>query len=127
MIRSKFNKEDQLFIKGIQAFNKKQFYESHEIWEELWLEYYLEDANLIQGLIQLAVSYFHLFNQNLKGSRSMANKCLKKIAGYEITRGIDVSKLYRDIESLQLHLNDINITSEFKDRYILKIKVIHDQ
>ena len=58
-------KDDQLFNQGIAAFNKRQFYDAHEYWEELWLEYKLDDAKFIQGLIQLAVSYFHFFNKNL--------------------------------------------------------------
>ena len=39
--------EDILFQKGIQAFNKKKFYDAHEYWEELWLEYKLDDAKFI--------------------------------------------------------------------------------
>ena len=49
-------KEDELFNKGIIAFNNRQFYDAHEFWEDLWLNYKLEDAKFIQGLIQLAVS-----------------------------------------------------------------------
>ena len=52
--------EKDLFQKGIDAFNNHQFYDAHEYWEELWLDYKLTDASFIQGLIQLAVSYFHL-------------------------------------------------------------------
>ena len=37
-------KDDQLFNQGIAAFNKRQFYDAHEYWEELWLEYKLDDA-----------------------------------------------------------------------------------
>ena len=55
------NKEDLLFQQGVQAFNERKFYDAHEYWEELWLEYKLDDAKFIQGLIQLSVSYFHLF------------------------------------------------------------------
>ena len=36
--------EDKLFQKGIDAFNDKCFYDAHEYWEELWLDYKLTDA-----------------------------------------------------------------------------------
>ena len=72
------NHEIKLFNQGIEAFNKRCFYEAHEYWEELWLDYKLEDASFIQGLIQLSVSYFHYSNGNLKGARSMVLKCWKK-------------------------------------------------
>ena len=38
--------------------------------------YKLVDASFIQGLIQLSVSYFHYFNGNIKGAKSMIKKCL---------------------------------------------------
>lgn len=36
-------REDILFQKGIKAFNERNFYDAHEYWEELWLDYKLED------------------------------------------------------------------------------------
>ena len=119
-------KEDVLFNKGIEAFNNRKFYDAHEYWEELWLDYKLNDAQLIQGLIQLAVSYFHLFNQNLKGARSMIKKCLKKIELYQTTRGIDVIELIAQIYSVQKYLNKIDNTNDINTSYIITLKVIHE-
>ena len=95
----------------MQAFNDRRFYDAHEFWEELWLEYKLEDANFIQGLIQLAVSYFHLFNQNLNGARSMLKKCLKKIDPIEVARGIDVIELKSQICNVQKYFDNIDNTN----------------
>ena len=116
------SKQDQLFKQGIKAFNERKFYDAHEYWEELWLEYKLEDAKFIQGLIQLAVSYFHLFNQNLKGTRSMIRKCLGKFKFFDTVRGMDVKELIEMIERVQVHLNTINNTSDIEDSYIIKLK-----
>ncbi|SVC63873.1 uncharacterized protein METZ01_LOCUS316727, partial [marine metagenome] len=30
-----------LFQQGVDAFNNRCFYDAHEFWEELWLEYKL--------------------------------------------------------------------------------------
>ena len=119
-------KEDVLFNKGIEAFNKREFYDAHEYWEELWLDYKLNDAKFIQGLIQLAVSYFHFFNHNLNGARSMLKKCLKKIDPIEVARGIDVIELKSKICNVQEYFNNINITSNIDSRYIITLKVIHE-
>ena len=119
-------KEDELFHKGINAFNNRCFYDAHEYWEELWLDYKLKDAIFIQGLIQLAVSYFHLFNNNLNGARSMINKCLRKFEGVEITRGMDIKELKEQIKEVQIHFNNINNNSEIIDTYILTLKSIHE-
>ena len=122
----KLKKEDILFHKGINAFNNRQFYDAHEYWEELWLNYKLNDSDFIQGLIQLAVSYFHLFNQNLKGARSMIKKCLKKIELFKVTRGIDVIELQSEIYNVEKYFNKIDNTKDIKGSYIIRLKVIHE-
>ena len=116
-------KEDELFYKGINAFNNRCFYDAHEYWEELWLDYKLKDATFIQGLIQLAVSYFHLFNNNLNGARSMIRKCVRKFEGLEMERGMDINELKKQIKLAQEHFNNINNTSEIIDSYIFQLKV----
>ena len=119
-------KEDALFQKGINAFNKRCFYDAHEYWEELWLDYKLKDATFIQGLIQLAVSYFHLFNNNLNGARSMINKCLGKFEGVEMARDMDINELKEQIVQVQNHLDSIRNKSDIIDTYIMTLKAIHE-
>ena len=119
-------KEDELFQKGFDAFNDRCFYDAHEYWEELWLDYKLNDATFIQGLIQLAVSYFHLFNNNLKGARSMIKKCLTKFEGFTICRDIDIKELKKEIKIVQMHFNELDEPSDIIDRYIISLKVIHE-
>ena len=119
-------KEDELFHNGIEAFNNRQFYDAHEYWEELWLDYKLNDSDFIQGLIQLAVSYFHLFNQNLKGARSMIKKCMKKIDPFQTSRGIDVIELKSKICNVQKYFENMDNTNDIKDSYIITLKVIHE-
>jgi len=122
--RGNITKEHKLFIDGINAFNKRQFYDAHEFWEDLWLNYKLEDANFVQGLIQLAVSYFHFFNKNLNGARSMMKKSLAKFETYEQSRGIDVFYLKEEMRKVQLFFNTAIDTAMIKDRYIIKIEVL---
>ena len=119
-------KEDELFQQGLKAFNNRQFYDAHEYWEELWLDYKLDDAQFIQGLIQLAVSYFHFYNGNINGARSMIKKCLKKIEIYESSRGINVLELKSKIISVQSYFNDTEETGYIIDSYIISLKVIHE-
>ena len=119
-------KEDELFNKGVIAFNNRQFYDAHEFWEDLWLNYKLEDAKFVQGLIQLAVSYFHFFNKNLNGARSMMKKCLTKFEPYQRVRGVDVISLKTQIIRVQNYFNEIEDTSIIEDSYIITLKVIHE-
>ena len=112
-------KEDELFQQGIDAFNHRCFYDAHEYWEELWLDYKLKDASFIQGLIQLSVSYFHLFNNNINGARSMISKCLGKFAGVKMARGMDITALKEQVEQVQAHFNNISDKSYILDSYII--------
>lgn len=119
-------KEIELFNMGIRSFNNKEFYDAHEHWEELWLDYKLKDANFIQGLIQLAVSYFHYFNDNLKGARSMLAKSQLKFKDYETVRGIDVKNLLFEILKLEKSYNELLEESCKEGVYIISIKVSHE-
>ena len=119
-------KEIELFSMGIRSFNNKEFYDAHEHWEELWLDYKLKDANFIQGLIQLAVSYFHYFNDNLKGARSMLAKSQLKFKDYETVRGIDVKNLSFEILKLEKSYNKLMEEPCKEGVYIVSIKVSHE-
>ena len=91
-------KKEQLFSDGLRAYEEKDFFEAHELWEELWSEYYLDDKTFIQGLIQLAVSFVHLGNGNLNGAKSLMKKSGDKFSSYSgLHRGINIDKLKQQI------------------------------
>ena len=76
-------KIESLFNEGLQHYRAGNYFEAHESWEELWSDYYLEDRKFIQGLIQLSVSFVHLENNNLKGAKSLLNKCKEKFMNFK--------------------------------------------
>jgi len=92
-------KKEELFFSGLKTFNGGNYFDAHEIWEELWSEYYLKDKEFIQGLIQLAVCFVHLQNGNINGARSLLNKSTKKLKNIMI--------------ELNLELEVINNVAEF--------------
>ena len=88
------NEIEQIFDKGLQAFNEKNFYDAHEYWEEIWTEYRLPDAKFVQGLIQLSVGFYHLTNQNLNGARGLFKKCQNKFENHDgFQRGLSVDAI----------------------------------
>ena len=46
----------QLFLDGIDLFNRGRFYEAHEAWEEIWRSTTPEPRDLFQGLVQAAAA-----------------------------------------------------------------------
>ena len=70
---------DERFHQGIRDFNSRCFFEAHDIWEDYWHEYREIDRLCLQGLIQVAVGFYHLGNNNYKGCCSQFSKALAKI------------------------------------------------
>lgn len=62
---------ESLYLAGIQKFNECDYYESHEVWEELWTEYRGPSRKFYQGLIQAAVALYHFGNGNIRGARKL--------------------------------------------------------
>ncbi|HAL57855.1 MAG TPA: DUF309 domain-containing protein [Bacteroidetes bacterium] len=73
---------DEQFQRGIREFNGRRFFEAHDILEDLWHGYRGDDRRFLQGLIQVAVGYYHFENRNLKGARSQLTKACAKIESY---------------------------------------------
>ena len=107
-------KKEQLFFEGLRAYEEKDFFEAHELWEELWSEYYLADRTLIQGLIQLAVSFVHLGNGNLNGAKSLLNKSAEKFSSFSgVHRGINIDNLKKQIMEIKNEYEQLMTVDEF--------------
>ena len=68
----------ELYKEGLRQYELMDYFEAHEIWEELWSNYYLKDRRFIQGLIQLSVSFVHLGNGNMIGAKNLLRKSKEK-------------------------------------------------
>ena len=107
-------KKEELFFAGLLAYEEKDFFEAHEFWEELWSEYYLVDKTLIQGLIQLAVSFVHLGNGNLNGAKSLLKKSADKFSKFSgVHRGINIDNLKNQIMEIKNEYEQLMTVDEF--------------
>ncbi len=90
---------DPRYWKGVEHFNKREYYDAHEIWEELWHEEHGEAHDFVQGLIQFATALHHFEDSNLKGTRLLYIGGQQLLAPYpEIYWGIQLGKLRSDME-----------------------------
>ena len=116
--------KEKLFLKGINAFNASNYYEAHEHWEDLWSDYRLPDAKFVQALIQLAVGYFHITNNNKNGALGLLNKCKPKFELYlPSCRGIDIQGILLLVDSSIAHLNQIDDMKEFNWTLVPKLDI----
>ncbi len=74
---------DPRYIKFFELFNEQEFYECHEVLEDLWLEETTcEERPYYQGLIQTATAFYHLRNGNLGGARKLFTTGLNYLAPF---------------------------------------------
>ena len=101
--------KEALFQKGLMEYEKGDYFEAHEAWEDLWSDYNLPDRKFIQGLIQLSVSFVHLRNGNMNGARSLLKKCSEKFEPYQhLQRGINMDELKMGIETVAMAYEEID-------------------
>ena len=105
---------DQLFKKGLEKYKNGNFYMAHEYWEDLWQNKQLKDRIFIQGLIQIAASFYKIQCGNLKGAKSLLEKSMNKFEQYSgKQRDINVDKLLKELLEIKDKYHEITSTEEF--------------
>ena len=69
--------------KGVEHFNFGEFFEAHELWEDVWRATPGKYEKLfIQGLIQVAVALHHHSTGNLVGAESLLRRAIRNLDTY---------------------------------------------
>ncbi|MGQ0643916.1 MAG: DUF309 domain-containing protein [Elusimicrobiota bacterium] len=85
---------DPRYLKGIEHFNKEDFFEAHEEWEALWHDTRDKSKDFFQGLIQVTSALHHFQNGNLRGARLLHDSGLELLAPYgDFYAGLDLKRL----------------------------------
>jgi predicted metal-dependent hydrolase len=80
------------YLEGLRLFNAEDFFESHEVLEELWAETQDNRKKFYQGLIQAAVALLHFGNGNLGGAKKVYLSSRKYLEAYSPEfEGLDVA------------------------------------
>jgi len=91
----------QKAIEGLKLFNDKKFFESHEELETAWRDEKGSIRYLYQGVLQVAVAYFHITRGNYEGAVRMRERSMKLLKDYpDVCRGIQVGKLKNDLDAV---------------------------
>ena len=107
------DKQDDLFINdsrfeiGMKLFNSCQWYQAHDVFEEIWHETGGPERQLIQGILQVAVAQVHLENSNTNGATILYGEALGRLKKYQLNNlGLDIVGLCkcisRRLEFLQI-------------------------
>jgi uncharacterized protein len=91
----------RLMDEGRRAFNRGEFYESHELWEEVWDVIDDPDRLWVQGMIQIATGLHKLSRDRPDVCRTLLTKALAKLADAPpALDGFDLARLRADAEAV---------------------------
>ena len=98
---------DSRFQIGMKLFNSCQWYQAHDVFEEIWHETGGAERQLIQGILQVAVAQVHLDNSNLNGATILYGEALGRLKRFHLANfGLDIEGLSncvsRRLEFLQI-------------------------
>ena len=86
---------------ALDLFNKKKWYEAHDAFEEIWNGLYGDERQIIQGILQVSVSQFHLSKGNLNGAMILLGEGLGRIKNrVSVDLGLDLVSFCSSLEIL---------------------------
>ena len=110
--------QDSFFI-ALNLFNDHQWYEAHDAFEEIWNFVDGDERQVIQGILQVAVSQFHLSKGNLNGATILLGEGLGRIkTRTKINLGIDLESFCKCLEDLLRKLQYKEILNDNDKPYL---------
>lgn len=91
--------EEHNFDEAVTLFNGGEYYKCHDYLESLWHNAEEPSRTLIHGILQCAVGFHHLFNQNHKGAMMELGEGLCKLRKMEFPNG-PFLKFEKDISAV---------------------------
>ena len=111
--------KDSLFT-ALSLFNNHKWYEAHDAFEEIWNSVDGDERQVIQGILQVSVSQFHLSKGNLNGATILLGEGLGRIKNRtKINLGIDLDSFCLRLEDLLRKLQHKEVLNE-DDKPFLK-------
>ena len=105
---------------ALKLFNNHEWYEAHDAFEEIWNTVDGDERQVIQGILQVSVSQFHLSKGNLNGATILLGEGLGRIkTRTKIKLGIDLESFCLCLEKLLRKLQYKEILNE-SDKPFLK-------
>ncbi|XP_022766273.1 uncharacterized protein LOC111311158 [Durio zibethinus] len=121
--------ENCSFDQAVSLFNKREYYKCHDLLEALWNKAEEPARNLIHGILQCAVGFHHLFNQNHRGAMMELGEGLCKLRKMNFESGPfyefeqDITAVLNFIYNTQIELaacgDDLCVTMEQSERSYL--------
>lgn len=112
---------------GVEEFNRGDYFEQHELFEQAWLEETRPIRTLYQGLLQVGVAFYHIQQANWAGAIKLFRRGLPRLRALPpISQGIDLAALRTAAEAIHQEVTDLGPARlhEFDQRKFPKIRIV---
>ena len=112
------------FFDALNLFNNQKWYEAHDAFEDIWNTVDGDERQIIQGILQVSVSQFHLSKGNINGATILLGEGLGRIKNrINIDLGIDLESFCKCLEELLKKLQyKEELTKDDKPFLMRKVK-----
>ncbi len=91
---------DPRYLEGIALFNRGEYFEAHEVWEDVWNDCLAADRRFHQALIQAAVALHHAHNKNRTGAERLLGSGRRYMAPYQPSHfGLIVDPFWEEVSA----------------------------
>ena len=112
-------------IQGIDLLNRGEYFEAHEVIEAAWRAEPGEIRVLYQGILQVAVVYYHLTRQNYPGARKVIKRAILNLSPFTDNKLIDVPEIIRNLISLDNNLEKLKSgkSAEYSQTFLKPVRL----
>ena len=112
---------EDILLDALTLFNNQKWYEAHDAFEDMWNTLEGDERQIIQGILQVSVSQFHLSKGNLNGATILMGEGLGRIKSRtNIDLGIDLESFCKCLEKLLRKLQYREELNEDDKPYLLR-------
>ena len=117
------------YREGLRLFNEEEFFECHDVLEELWSETVGKERKFLQGLIQASIALFHFGNENFGGAKKLYLSAVKNLDFHgDEFMGIKLGEFLQDFQRCFQELLDNTetypTTVAIRDELVPKIRYV---
>jgi hypothetical protein len=115
-----------LLLRASELFNRKLYFECHDLLEDAWSEARGEDRDLLQALIHVSVGLYHVAAGNHEGAKSLLERGVRGLEPFlPASQGLDllglVSKARLCLEKTERALSGESIEWEPDDVPVMNL------
>ncbi|MBX7246133.1 MAG: DUF309 domain-containing protein [Candidatus Sumerlaeaceae bacterium] len=120
---------DDRYLEYFAFFNRREFWQCHEVLEDLWHDCASGERYFYQGLIQFAAAFHLLWRRNMRGFERLLSLASLHLEPYPaLHHGLDLGVVRQSIDywsQRALHRSPLEIL-KFEDEYIPRLELSTD-